>query len=188
MTTVSDAELLSRTALGDREAFADLVSKYQKPVRRYLTRLVGAADHADDLAQEAFVRLFQAAPRYQLAGSAAPLLYRIATNLARSHERWRRRWRFMPMPESRDVTPRSASPHATALASELREELERSLQSLPLRFRSPLVLHEIEGLSYQEIGRILGCPENTVRSRISRGRAGLKRRMEPYVNGGAHAR
>src|SRR4051794_41542071 len=91
----SDGELMARAAAGDRDAFADLVARHQRALLGYLGRLCGSADRAEELAQEAFVRLYRAAPGYRDQGRLLPYLFRIAVNLLRSEERRRRRWRLL---------------------------------------------------------------------------------------------
>ena len=89
---LTDSELMARVAEGDREAFATLVERHKTAVTKYMGRLTGNHDRAEELAQETFVRLFQAAPGYRDQGRLLPYLFRIGTNLLRSEERRRRRW------------------------------------------------------------------------------------------------
>src|SRR6185503_20704411 len=95
MVESSDGELMGRVAQGDRQAFAAVVERHQRPLTAYLGRLCGSGDRAEELAQESFVRLFQAAGGYHDQGRLLPYLFRIGTNLLRSEERHRRRWRLL---------------------------------------------------------------------------------------------
>ncbi len=180
---LDDAELMAQVRSGDRDAFARLVDRHKDAVVGYLARLTGQRDRAEDLAQEAFLRLFRAADGYREQGYLRAWLFRIATNLVRSEERRERRLRLLlPFLGGRQ----HAEPAAPSglLRQELRRELASAVAALPLRYRVPLVLHEIEGWAYADIARELGCREGTVKSRIHRGRQHLKQKLEPYWNGG----
>jgi RNA polymerase sigma-70 factor (ECF subfamily) len=185
MTERTDAELMTQVRAGDRDAFAALVDRYKDPLVGYLSRLTNDRDRAEDLAQDTFVRLYQGAGEYREQGRLAPWLYRIATNLLRSEERRTRRW-WMLRPFLR-VNGHSAafSPQTEVLRDETRRQVTQALARLPIRYRAPLVLHEVEDWSYEQIARATGCPEGTVKSRINRARAHLKRELAPYWNGGA---
>jgi RNA polymerase sigma-70 factor, ECF subfamily len=180
----SDAELMARVREGDRDAFTDLVDRHKDAVVSYLTRLTGDRDRADDLAQETFLRLFRAAADYTEQGYLRAYLYRIATNLVRSEERRARRLRLlMPfLPRGEHAEPAAPS---GLLRQELHREVAAAVAKLPLNYRVPLVLHEIEGWSYVDIAQEIGCREGTVKSRVHRGRQQLKAKLEPYWNGGA---
>jgi RNA polymerase sigma-70 factor (ECF subfamily) len=180
----SDAELMARVREGDREAFADLVDRHKDAVVTYLARLTADRDRAEDLAQDAFLRLFRAAGDYVEQGFLRAFLFRIATNLVRSEERRALRLRLlMPFfPREEHAEPAAAS---GLLRRELHREVAAALAKLTLRYRVPLVLHEIEGWTYVDIAQELGCREGTVKSRVHRGRQQLKKRLEPYWNGDA---
>ncbi|MEL7061619.1 MAG: sigma-70 family RNA polymerase sigma factor [Acidobacteriota bacterium] len=186
----SSTDTTSRCLRSDDETFADLVRTHQDAVVRYVTRLVGDRSRAEDVAQEAFVRFFRHRQRYEERGTAAAYLYRIATNLVRSDERRRRRWRRLapqwslggssPDGVQTERHPRDPDPQHRALSSEIDREVRDAIASLDLPLRAPLVLREIEGLSYREIADALGCRIGTVKSRIHRARARLKELLEPY--------
>jgi RNA polymerase sigma-70 factor (ECF subfamily) len=180
----SDAELMARAREGDCAAFAELVDRHKDAVVSYLARLAGDRDRAEDLAQETFLRLFRSAGDYTEQGYLRAYLYRIATNLVRTEERRQRRQRLLApfFPRDEHAEPAAAS---GLLRQELHREVAAALARLPLRYRVPLVLHEIEGWSYVEIAEEIGCREGTVKSRVHRGRRQLKARLEPYWNGGA---
>ncbi|HEX4497956.1 MAG TPA: sigma-70 family RNA polymerase sigma factor [Thermoanaerobaculia bacterium] len=180
----SDAELMALVQEGDREAFAELVDRHQDAVVGYLARLTADRDRAEDYAQETFLRLFRAAGEYVEQGYLRAFLFRIATNLVRSEERRAQRLRLlMPfLPREPHAEPAAAS---GLLRSELHRAVAAALAKLSLRYRVPLVLHEIEGWTYVDIAQELGCREGTVKSRVHRGRQQLKKRLEPYWNGDA---
>lgn len=179
----SDAELMARVRTGDREAFADLVDRHKDAVVNYLARLCGDRDRAEDLAQETFLRLFRAAGSYSEQGYLRAYLFRIGTNLVRSEERRERRFRLLLPFLRREERDEPAAPSGLLL-QELHREVAGAVAGLPLRFRVPLVLHEIEGWTYEDIARELGCREGTVKSRIHRGRQRLREKLQPYWQGG----
>lgn len=178
----SDAELMAQVRAGDRDAFADLVDRHKDAVVNYLTRLTGSRDRAEDLAQETFLRLFRSARDYTEQGYLRAYLYRIATNLVRSEERRDRRLRLLMPFLPREEHAEPAAPSGM-LRRELTREVAAAVAKLPLRYRVPLVLHEIEGWSYVDIAQEIGCREGTVKSRVHRGRQQLKARLEPYWKG-----
>ena len=176
----SDGELMARVRDGDGEAFAGLVERYGDDLVAYLGRLTGSPERAEDLAQEAFLRLYRAAPRYRDRGRLAAYLYRIATNLLRSEERRARRWRGLA-PVLAAGSPDRAEPSAPrrVAGEELRRRLATALAGLPLALRAPLVLYEIEGWPQRQIARALGCREGTVKSRLHRARSRLRSELGP---------
>ena len=185
----SDADLMTRFAAGDREAFGELVERHKDGLVCYLARLTGSRDRAEDLAQEAFLRVFRRAPAYRERGQFTAFLYRIATNLLRDEERRARRWRLLAgaLALGGEIFARSARPAEPAapdrlLADEARRRLSAELAALPLEWRAPLVLAEIEGWPLAEVARALGCREGTIKSRLFRGRRRLQQALEPYWN------
>ncbi|MCP5112269.1 MAG: sigma-70 family RNA polymerase sigma factor [bacterium] len=182
----SDAELMARTREGDQEAFTLIVDRWKDRVVNYLCRLTGDRDRAEDTAQETFLRLYRTAAGYREEGHLAAFIFRIATNLARSEERRNRRWRIFraTVPADGNGHGRPPTPQAQLLQQEVSEQLAVAIAGLPLKFRAPLMLREIEGLSYQAIAAATGCREGTVKSRINRGRQQLRQQLAPYWNGG----
>jgi RNA polymerase sigma-70 factor (ECF subfamily) len=180
----SDADLMVKVRAGDREAFADLVDRHKDAVVNYLTRLSGSRDRAEDLGQETFLRLFRSAGGYVEQGYLRAYLFRIATNLVRSEERRERRQRLLLPLLGGEPDRSEPSAHAGLLRQEMQRELATAVARLPLRYRVPLVLHEIEGWSYADIAAELDTREGTIKSRIHRGRQSLKRQLESYWIGG----
>lgn len=183
----SDGELMAQAQAGGREAFAQLVDRHKDILVGYLTRLTGEAERAEDLAQEAFLRLFTSAGGYQERGQLRAYLFRIATNLLRSEERRSARWRrlrgLFAHSNGHGDGGLAPSQERRLLAAEIGGRVGEAIAELPLRYRAPLVLREIEGLSYREICAALGCREGTVKSRIHRGRRLLRDHLEPYWMG-----
>ncbi len=185
---INDVELLTRSRARDADAFAQLVDQHKDQIVNYLARLTGCRDRAEDIAQETFVRFYKQINHYREEGTLSAYLFRIATNLVRSEERRKRRWQMLkPILAYGGLGSNGASqssPQADALASEEHRQVTKALASLDVLYRAPLVLREIEGLSYQKIATALDCSEGTVKSRLHRGRKLLKERLTPYWNGG----
>ena len=179
----SDAALMMRVKRGDQCAFGDLIDRHKDGLVNYLTKMTRDRDRAEDLAQEAFLRLYQKSSYYKEQGQLMPYLLRIATNLLRSQQRRATRWRALSPRLAHERPAPPPTPQRESLGREATEVVETALAELPLRYRAPLVLREIEGLSYKEIARALGCREGTVKSRISRGRDQLRTLLEPYWHG-----
>ncbi len=159
------------------DAFRLLVEQYQGPLVGYLTRLVGCNEAAQDYAQEAFLRIFSKSQHYQEQGQFRAYLYRTALNLVRSSARKDKARavvsHLVPIrPEGEE-----ASQHRAVQRKELRREIRRVVATLPLRFRVPLVLYEVEEWSYADIASHLGCREGTVKSRIHRARGLVRQRL-----------
>lgn len=178
----TDRQLVEAARQGDLEAFTRLVEREMDPLVNYLTYLTGSIDRAEDLAQEAFLRFFQMLDRYEERGRLRSLIFQIATNQLRNEERRKRRWQRI-VPFLRNGHTQEPGIQTRMLHNELLEKLSETLEDLPLHYRAPLVLFEIQGWSYEEIARHLRCREGTVKSRIHRGRAKVRDRLETYLEG-----
>ncbi len=185
MSGQSDSALMERSKQGDQRAFAEIVERHKDMLVNYLTRLCGSRAKAEDLAQETFLKLYLHAAQYANSGKLSSYLYRIGSNLAISALRKDQRHRFLAqIGLVNDVESTSpATPQKEALVHEAREKLSKEIAALPLRYRIPIVLREIEGLTYDEIADLLDCRTGTIKSRISRGRQRLKVRLNSYFNG-----
>ncbi len=182
--TASDDRLVALGLAGDRAAWGELVERHKDGLVNYLTRMTGERQAAEDLAQEAFLRLFERAAGYRPQGKFRAYLYRIAVNLLRSQERRRRRWQLIAahfLPTNGGPPERSAA--GRLLDHERDRQVADAVARLPQRFRAPIVLFNVEGWSYREIADALGCRVGTVKSRIHRGRHLLRRDLAPYWSG-----
>ncbi len=181
---ISDSELFLRARDGDPSAFCELIDRHKDNLVSYLTYMCGDFDRAEDLAQEAFIRLYERGAGYRDQGKLQAYLFRIGTNLLRSQIRQeRRRSRLRQMFLAEDSLQSEPSQDRSLLSNELGEQLTAALLELPLHFRTPLILAYVEGWSHREIARMMGCRENTIKTRIYRGRQILKRKLEPYRKG-----
>ena len=189
----SDHHLLELTLAGDEAAFTELVRRYRHQITNYVYRIINDYETAVDLSQETFLRVYQAAERYQSSYAFSTYIYRIATNLAISELRRRKRRRLVSLTgffqrhdqsgEAREFDPPDAQPlpDATLVADERRRAVARAIATLPDKYRAPLVLRDVEGRSYEEIAQILAMSEGTVKSRINRARNFLRDKLQAHL-------
>jgi RNA polymerase sigma-70 factor, ECF subfamily len=176
-----EAELIRVAQKGDGRAFGEIVRRYQRAVYRVAYGLTRSPSDADDLAQETFVRAYQALGRFRVGEPLYPWLARIATNLAFSlHRRRRRRpeTSIEPLVEAGHQWGVDADPADDVAERERRRHLEQAFDTLKPEHQAVLVLRAVQDLSYEEIAATLNVPVGTVMSRLSRARAELKARLE----------
>ena len=182
-TEPDDHELMARLASGDDLALNMLMRRWSDRVISFLYRMTGRNDAAIDLAQETFVKLYQARERYEPAGTFSTWLFAIAANLARNHARWRRRHPTVSMDGEDGVSAcvehadSSPTPDGVAIGNEVAQSVNRAVLALPQDLREALSLFVHEDLSYAEIAEILGCSIKAVETRIYRARQILKEKL-----------
>ncbi len=169
--------------------WADIVEQHSGRVYRLAYRLTGNRADAEDLTQEVFVRVFRSLDSYT-PGTFEGWLHRITTNLFLDGARRKQRIRFDALSDERAarLASSTASPDAAYADRTFDDDVERALASLPPDFRAAVVLCDVEGLSYEEIADVLGAKMGTVRSRIHRGRAMLRRALAHRAPTGGRAR
>jgi RNA polymerase sigma-70 factor (ECF subfamily) len=187
---LSDHQLIEATKKGDEQAFAEIVGRYRNPITNYLYRFLNDYEEAVDLAQETFVRVYFAIERYHTEYAFSTYIYRIATNLAISELRRRKRRRLVSLTglfqfdneEDRDFQPTDEKPlpDADLLDSEQSQTIAKAIATLPEKYRAPIVLRDVEGKTYEEIAQILELGLGTTKSRISRARGLLKEKLKHY--------
>lgn len=170
---LTDRDLALAVRAGDEAAFAALVRRHQDAVYRFLVRMVGSRDEALDLAQEAFVRAWQALPQWQPEAQLRTWLFRIASNAALDALRRRRIVAFEPLDETIAAAADEPDPQRRLELKQRVAALDESLARLSGDHREILLLREVENMSYEEIGAVLGITEGTVKSRLARARTAL---------------
>jgi len=187
---LSDHALIEATKNGDESAFAIIVSRYRNPITNYLYRFLNDYEEAVDLAQETFVRVYFAIDRYHTDYAFSTYIYRIATNLAISEIRKRKRRTILSLTglfqtDSEDTTEfqptdDKALPDKNLIDDEQGRVIARAIATLPPKYRVPIILRDVEGKTYEEIASILELGLGTTKSRISRARALLKEKLRSY--------
>jgi RNA polymerase sigma factor (sigma-70 family) len=168
----ADAALAVRAVAGDRQAFGELVQRYQAAVRRLTRAVTGDAHDADDAAQDAFLSALDRIETYDSSRPFGPWLMRIATNAAIDLVRRRSVRRADALDER--APSRGSSPASDAEAAEVRAKLNVALAELPERQRIAVALFDVEGYSHAEIAAVLRIPEGTVRSDVFHARRALR--------------
>ena len=186
---VSDLALIRRVQQGDRSAFDLLVAKYQHKILNLVMRYVKDPSEALDVAQEAFLKAYRAAPSFRGESAFYTWLYRIAINTAKNYLVAARRRptgvdvdftdseQFEALTKLADVD----TPERLALTEEIGSTVEAAIQALPEELRTAILLREIEGMSYEEIAATMDCPVGTVRSRIFRAREAIEKHLRPLL-------
>ena len=195
-----DDELMQRFQKGDEEAFNLIVRRHQQSLINFIARFTGDKDNAEDLAQETFIRMYKAANRYKPGRAQFKTwMYFIAKNLCKNEIRNRgRRDRYRvdnvisngnSISDNEDEIDLIASapadigfqPEVALERKELNNAIHDAITELPEQYRFPLILRDIQGLSYDEISKILELRNGTTKSRINRARVMLKDKLKPYM-------
>jgi RNA polymerase sigma-70 factor, ECF subfamily len=182
---------MARVGQGDRAAFRTLVERYQGPLTNFLHHLTSDHGQAEELAQDVFLRVYRAAPRYRPDARFTTWLYRIATNLALNALRTRRRKPTVslddegsgdPGPGRHSATaPDEARPDEAFERHEIVQAVGRAVRNLPERQRIAVVLHRFEGLSYQAIADVLSSSPDGVDALLRRAKEALRQALAPYT-------
>lgn len=172
----SDEQAMWRVQMhDDSEAFAQLLGRWEGPIKRLCTRMLGDVHRAEDLTQEAFAKVYSKRKDYQHGGKFSTFLWRVATNLCLDEiRRIKRRREFSLLPQSEDgseawekVPSGESSPDNTLVAEEQAALVRRMVNQLPEHYRAVVVLRHYENLKFREIAEVLEVPIGTVKSRMS---------------------
>jgi len=186
-----DQQLVERAQRGDKRAFELLVEKYQRKLGRLLARFIRDPAEVEDVTQEAFIKAYRALPAFRGDSAFYTWLYRIGINTAKNY--------LMALgrraPTSTEVEAEDAegfedgeqlrdinTPESMLLSKEIAETVSATIEQLPEELRTAIQLREIEGMSYEDIARIMDCPIGTVRSRIFRAREAIAERLRPLLD------
>ncbi len=185
-----DRQLVERARLGDKRAFELLVEKYHRRLQRLLSRMVRDADEVDDIAQETFIKAYRALPNFRGDAAFYTWLYRIGVNTAKNYLVTRKK--AMPTisdqafgdddePDERLVAQDISTPETELQSKQVAMAVNQAVEALPEELRTAITLREMEGLSYEEIAELMGCPIGTVRSRIFRAREAIAAKLRPML-------
>ena len=187
-----DQQLVERAQRGEKQAFELLVSKYQRKLARLLSRFIRDPTEVEDVTQEAFIKAYRALPTFRGDSAFYTWLYRIGINTAKNY--------LVAMgrraPTSTEMEAEEAegheggellrdinTPESLLLTKEIGTTVNLAIEALPEELRSAIQLRELEGMSYEEIAKLMDCPIGTVRSRIFRAREAIAERLKPLLDG-----
>ena len=185
-----DRALVKAAQRGDEQAFRKLVERYQRRVVQLALGMTKDPDEAMDIAQETFVKVHRYLPSFKGDSSFFTWTYRIAMNLCLDAQRRRGRLDRVDLEQGDEAEieaamdpPSSAlsGPQRQTLNAELREKIEDALSSLSENHRAILLLREIEGLSYEELAKVLGIRKGTVMSRLFHARLKMQNKLREYL-------
>ena len=186
-----DQILVERAQAGDRHAFDQLVSKYQRKLGRLLSRFIRDSAEIEDVTQEAFIKAYRALPSFRGDSAFYTWLYRIGINTAKNDlvAQGRRAPTSTQFDSEEAETFESAdqlrdinTPESLLMSKQIGETVNSAIDALPEELRRAIVLREIDGLSYEEIADMMDCPIGTVRSRIFRAREAVALKLRPLLD------
>ncbi len=193
-----EASLVAELKAGSEEAYAWLVQQYHQPVYSLVYRIVNDPADAADTTQEVFLKVFRGMRRFNGQSSLKTWIYRIALHEASNRRRWwfrhkGRETSMEPQEQEFSTAPLQSkevrealvdeheSPFDSAMHEEVREHIEAELRNVPEPFRTTVILRDLEELSYEEIAEVTETNLGTVKSRLTRGREALRKRLEQYI-------
>lgn len=180
----TDEELVARSIGGDTESFNQLVVRWERPIYALAYRVIGREEDARDVCQETFLRAFRSIHGFRGQAKFSSWLYRIALNLCRDWIRRERRAPVVQAPEGVDVIEMASEQGPVESIEELvsRRDIgrlvERAMAALSEEQRTAIILKEYQGLTFQEIADLQGCPLSTVKTRLYQGLSVLRRELE----------
>lgn len=197
-----DTALVARCRADDASAFDEIVLRYKQKIFQYILRMVGDSEEAEDLTQEVFVKTYLSLSAFRNQASLNTWIYRIAGNLCiDAHRKKARKETAMGGPAvsldesfgdsadgkdesrgGRELPDERQEPFSMLARQELDSEIQRALSKLPEKMRSVVILHDIEGLAYEEIAAIVDCPLGTVKSRLFNARVQLRDLLQDYMS------
>jgi RNA polymerase sigma-70 factor (ECF subfamily) len=185
-----DWQIVQRVQQGDQAAFNVLVRKYQHRIANLISRYVSCQGDVPDVMQDAFIKAYRALPGFRGDSAFYTWLYRIAVNSAKNYLTASGR-----KPPSADIDVDDAdsydgsdalkvqeSPEQLLLTEEIRLVVFNTIEQLPEDLRVAITLRELDGMSYEEIAEVMGCPIGTVRSRIFRAREAIDAKLKPLIS------
>ncbi len=190
MIEIEELQCIRKAAQGDVAAFEELVVRYQGQVFNLCLRMTADAEDAADLTQEAFVKVWKSLDTFQFDAAFSTWLYRLASNCCLDFLRSKKRRPTVSLTmeteeedeQTLDVSDDAPTPEEAAISKEERETLRLAMQSIDAEQRQILTLRVVNDLSYSDIARVLGIREGTVKSRLSRARESLRKKLTEIGN------
>ena len=192
LSELSDEDVMERCATGSEIAFRALVQRYRGRIMNLVSRFINDRDRAEEISQEVFLRVFRNRERYRKSGKFSTWIFTIAVNLTKNEIRSRVRHKGtfsldaleeetggqgLPFPDTNPL------PDEDLNAGEIRSKVAEALRKLPPRYREAVVLRDIEGLTTEEASTRLRLKDQTLKSRLHRGRVMLRRQLDAFTSG-----
>ena len=176
----SDEELIARFQNGDEYAFEEIIHRYKDRLVNFVFRFLDQMDEAEDIVQDTFLKVYKNKNAYENIARFSTWIYTIAGNLAKTELRKRKRRRIFsisklgPDEKEFELPAREKTPEEDAESRFTEKIIQAAIQKLPDKFRTVVILRDIQELSYDEISMILKVPLGTVKSRVNRARLKLR--------------
>lgn len=179
-----DVDLMLRVKAGDAEAFNQLMDRYQRTVVNLVFRFTGDAENAEDLAQEVFLRIYRAAPRYEPKAKFFTYLYQVTLNLCRNERErsGRRKASSLDAGEKGwDIPDPEVGAEGLVQRQETASQVQAAIQELPQEQRQLLVLQRFQELGYEELAEVTSQTVSAVKAKLHRARLALRKKLEPLL-------
>jgi RNA polymerase sigma-70 factor (ECF subfamily) len=189
----SDEKLMIRFSKGDEGAFAELFDRYQDKIFRFAFRFCQDEESAADMTQETFLRIYGAGKRYKAEAKFSTYVYRVASNLCLNELRYQQRHPTVKLKEDEDRKSRreqgveavsaDANPMEKLMQKEMARDVKIAIGKLPEKQRIAVILKRYQDMSYDEIGRVIGCSAGAVDGLLQRARVSLVKHLNEYKKG-----
>ncbi len=185
-----DRELVARVQGGDMAAYDELIRRHQRKIYQLVYHMTANREDAEDLTQDVFVKAYKVLPQFKGDSSFYTWVYRIAVNQTINYLKKRNRRSAMSLDDLDQAVERDPgyvelrareSTFRDVSLSELQKKLNEALQTLSEKHRTVAVLHDIQGIPKEEIGKMIGCSEGTVKSRLFYARRELQKQLSEFV-------
>lgn len=184
----ADEELIQRFQEGDLYAFEQIVHRYKEPLVNFIYHYLGDRTDAEDVVQETFIRVYRNKHLYRNIAKFSTWIYTIASNLAKTELRRRRRKRILSLSQmgfdnkDYDLPDDVETPEGIVDGAMKESIIRASIEKLPAKFKEVVILRDVQEFSYEEIGDILDIPIGTVKSRVNRGRQRLQKKLQHLLD------
>ena len=186
-----DVQLMLKFKTGDNSSFEAILEKYHSPLINFFYRFVGDKIEAEDLAQEAFLRIYRSRHNYKPKAKLSTWIYCIAKNIALNELRRRATHRAASLEETIDAEDSEIKiqfadttqnlPSQELEKKELENIIKKAIDSLPIHQKTAIILRRFEEFSYEEIAQIMKCSISAVKSLLNRAKENLKEKLKPYL-------
>lgn len=171
-----DIVIIKRCLSGDKEVFAELVTRYKKLIYNVIYNIINNKEEVYDIAQEVFIRIYKALDKYDPSYKFSTWSVKIATNYCLDVVR-KKKIDTMPIDDAIGVSSDMDTPESSYIKQELSERINDELSKLPDKYRVPLILYHKNGLSYEEMTEVLNEPMSIIKNRLFRARQMLKQKL-----------